>query len=360
MTRSEFLQALGLLFPGLASVLGVLALAIVAAVVLTPAERFAPANRQPLVWRKGLWLDVIYWFTTPLLTRCITGAVLGALLFAAAMVIGFENIPKDFLERGFGPISRQPAWLQCIEVLIIADFVDYWTHRIFHKGPLWRVHAIHHSPEEMNWISSSRVHPLNDLVTRSFQLLPILLLGFSASAILAVVPLISFYVMFLHSNVRWDFGPLRWVFVSPAYHRWHHTSEDEGIDKNFSGIFPIWDLIFGTAYFPKHLPTRYGLKGYRLPESMWAHLAFPFVHGLAEPTPATERHRDTDHATHASPPCSAKTTDVAIAAQTTCRAMTYLVSHDPQRTETTHSAYHALCRCFVAGDGACNQHGRTP
>lgn len=287
MTRSDFLQALGLLFPGLASVLGVLALAIVAAVVLTPAERFAPANRQPLVWRKGLWLDIIYWFTTPLLTRCITGAVLGALLFAAAMVIGFENIPKDFLERGFGPISRQPAWLQCIEVLIIADFVDYWTHRIFHKGPLWRVHAIHHSPEEMNWISSSRVHPLNDLVTRSFQLLPILLLGFSASAILAVVPLISFYVMFLHSNVRWDFGPLRWVFVSPAYHRWHHTSEDEGIDKNFSGIFPIWDLIFGTAYFPKHLPTRYGLKGYRLPESMWAHLAFPFVHGLAEPTPMT-------------------------------------------------------------------------
>lgn len=287
MTRSDFLQALCLLFPGLASVLGVLALAIVAAVVLTPAERFAPANRQPLVWRKGLWLDIIYWFTTPLLTRCITGAVLGALLFAAAMVIGFENIPKDFLERGFGPISRQPAWLQCIEVLIIADFVDYWTHRIFHKGPLWRVHAIHHSPEEMNWISSSRVHPLNDLVTRAFQLLPILLLGFSASAILAVVPLISFYVMFLHSNVRWDFGPLRWVFVSPAYHRWHHTSEDEGIDKNFSGIFPIWDLIFGTAYFPKHLPTRYGLKGYRLPESMWAHLAFPFVHGLAEPTPMT-------------------------------------------------------------------------
>lgn len=288
MTRSDFLQALGLLFPGFASVLGVLALAIVAAVVLTPAERFAPANRQPLVWRKGLWLDVVYWFTTPLLTRCITGAVLGALLFASAMVIGFENIPRDFLERGFGPISRQPAWLQCIEVLIIADFVDYWTHRIFHKGPLWRVHAIHHSPEEMNWISSSRVHPLNDLVTRSFQLMPILLLGFSASAILAVVPLISFYVMFLHSNARWDFGPLRWVFVSPAYHRWHHTSEDEGIDKNFSGIFPIWDLIFGTAYFPKHLPTRYGLKGYRLPESMWAHLAFPFVHSLAEPTPATE------------------------------------------------------------------------
>lgn len=285
MTRDDVIDSLWLLFPTPGAAFGVLALGVIAAVVLTPAERLAPANAQPLVRRKGLWLDIAYWFTTPLLTRCITGAVLGAALYAVALVIGFDNIPKDVLRTGFGPISRQPAWLQCIEVLIIADFVDYWSHRMFHKGPLWRVHAIHHSPEEMNWISSSRVHPLNDLVTRSCQLLPIVVLGFSGAAVLAVVPLISFYVMFLHSNVRWDFGPLRWVFVSPAYHRWHHTSEDEGIDKNFAGIFPIWDLVFGTAYFPHHLPTRYGLKGYRIPESMWAHMAFPFVHAIAEPLP---------------------------------------------------------------------------
>jgi sterol desaturase/sphingolipid hydroxylase (fatty acid hydroxylase superfamily) len=276
MTQGEFLESIKPLFPGRDAVTQVVALAGVAAALLTPAEYFAPAYRQPLLLRKGLLLDVVYWFATPLLTRCITGAILAALLFAAALCIGLERIPRDFLLHGFGPVSRQPVWVQCFEILVLSDFVDYWTHRYFHLGPLWRVHAIHHSPEEMNWISSSRVHPLNDLVTRSCQLLPILALGFSAISILTVVPLVAFYVMFLHSNIRWDFGPLRWVLVSPAYHRWHHTSDCEGIDKNFAGIFPIWDLLFGTAFFPRRLPRRYGLKGKNIPESFRAHLLFPW------------------------------------------------------------------------------------
>lgn len=276
MTPWEFWSAVGPLFPGVESVVQTVVLAVIAAVVLTPAERLAPAHRQPLVLRKGFVVDVAYWFCTPLLTRCITGCVLAAVLFAAAVCIGFENIPREFLLRGFGPLSRQPGWVQCIEVLILSDFVDYWTHRGLHRGPLWRIHAIHHSPEEMNWLSSSRVHPLNDLITRSCQLLPLLALGFSAAAIIAVVPLVAFYVMFLHSNVKWGFGPLRWVLVSPAYHRWHHTSDEEGLDKNFAGIFPVWDVVFGTAYFPRTLPRRYGLRGEGMPESVVAQMLYPF------------------------------------------------------------------------------------
>lgn len=277
MTPGDFWTTIRPLFPNGDTVLHTLALGGLAAVVLTPAERFAPAQRQPLVFRKGFALDLAYWFGTPLLTRCITAAVLVSVLLLIALCIGFERIPGQLLTGGFGPLSRQPAWLQGVEILILADFVDYWTHRGFHRGPLWRVHAIHHSPEEMNWISSSRVHPLNDLITRSCQVLPVLGLGFSAISVMTVVPFVAFYVMFLHSNVRWDFGPLRWVLVSPAYHRWHHTSDAEGIDKNFAGIFPIWDVLFGTAYFPRRLPRRYGLAGYQLRDSMLTHLAFPFT-----------------------------------------------------------------------------------
>lgn len=280
MTSNEVFSTLKVLFPGVESVLLTLGLGVLCAIVLTPAERWAPAQKQPLVWRKGLLLDVMYWFCTPLLTRCITGAVLAVLMLAVAYAIGFERIPKDFLLHGFGPLAKQPVWLQCFEVLLISDFVDYWTHRTLHRGKLWRIHAIHHSPLEMNWISSARVHPLNDLITRSFQMLPIIGLGFSALAVVSVVPLVSFYVMFLHSNIRWGFGPLRWVLVSPAYHRWHHTSDEQGIDKNFGGIFPIWDLLFGTAYFPRgELPRNYGLKGKQIPESFWEHMVFPFRGG---------------------------------------------------------------------------------
>jgi len=277
MSGREFLSSLEPLIPTAGSVVQVAALALIGAVVLTPAERWAAAQRQPLVWRKGVWLDVVYWFMTPLATRCVTALVLGAVLFAGALCIGLEVIPRSFLVRGFGPLARQPFVLQAFEILLISDFVDYWTHRALHRGRLWRVHAIHHSPEEMNWLSSSRVHPLNDLITRSGQLLPIIALGFPPTAILAVVPLLSFYVMFLHANVKWDFGPLRWVVVSPAFHRWHHASDEEGIDKNFAGIFPVWDVLFGTAHFPRNrLPCRYGLCGRQLPDSLWAHLVYPF------------------------------------------------------------------------------------
>lgn len=279
MTVRESWEIVSPLFPSWVSVLQVLALAVVAAVVLTPAEWLAPAQRQPLVFRRGFWLDVVYWFTTPLLTRCVTGAVLAAIAIAILAIVGADRVPRDVVMTGFGPVGKQPAWLQCIEVLFIADFVDYWTHRTLHRGRFWKIHAVHHSPEEMNWISSSRVHPLNDLITRAFQLIPIVLLGFSAAAVVTVIPLIAFYVMFLHSNVRWDFGPLRWVLVSPAYHRWHHTSDAEGIDKNFAGIFPLWDVIFGTAYFPRHLPTRYGLVGKAIPDSLGEHLMYPFRRG---------------------------------------------------------------------------------
>jgi sterol desaturase/sphingolipid hydroxylase (fatty acid hydroxylase superfamily) len=294
MTLADFWIIVRPLFPGSDTVTHVVALAGVAGLLLTPAERLAPAAPQRLVWRKGFLIDAAYWFITPLATRCLTGAILAAILFLIAAVIGIDQLDKNFLLTGFGPVSRLPLWAQCLGILVLSDFIDYWTHRTLHRGRLWRIHAIHHSPEEMNWLSSSRVHPLNDLITRSCQLLPIAALGFSAAAVVSVVPLVAFYVMFLHANLRWDFGPLRWVLVSPAYHRWHHTSDAEGLDKNFAGIFPLWDLLFGTAHFPRALPRKYGLVGYQLPESLSAHMLFPFTDVMGT-SPARTPTRDQRH-----------------------------------------------------------------
>ncbi len=273
-----YTDLLSVLLPGRDSVLQVLLLAVVAGAVLSPLEFFFPAYPQKIFRRKGLIVDLCYWFVTPLATRIFTGIILGVALALLLFVFGFDTLTTAEMLGGFGPLSRQPMWLQCIEILLVADFIDYWTHRTLHRGRFWKIHAIHHSPQEMSWLSSSRVHPLNDLITRSAQVLPIAAFGFSAAAIFAVVPLIAFYVMFLHSNIRWDYGPaLRWVLVSPAYHRWHHTSDKEGIDKNFAGIFPVWDLLFGTCHFPKRLPKKYGLRGQKVPESFLRQMSFPFV-----------------------------------------------------------------------------------
>ena len=65
--------------------------------------------------------------------------------------------------------------------------------------------------------------------------------------------------------------------ISVGLHRWHHTSEDEGLDRNFSGLFPLIDVLFGTFYMPKdRLPERFGLKNEDVPAGFWGQLAYPF------------------------------------------------------------------------------------
>jgi sterol desaturase/sphingolipid hydroxylase (fatty acid hydroxylase superfamily) len=121
------------------------------------------------------------------------------------------------------------------------------------------------------------LHPVNEILARLMQVIPLLLLGFKPGVVTAYVPLLTFYALLLHSNVSWSFGPLRYVIASPAFHRWHHTSQAEGQDRNFAGLFPVIDLIFGTFYMPKdRLPERFGVHGDEVPEGLLAQLIHPF------------------------------------------------------------------------------------
>lgn len=256
------------------SLIGLLGTMLICAALLTPLEYLYPAHPQPTFTRKGLMLDFSYWFLTPVITRTLTSVIIMVLLYLL-FSLGGKNIDSSLLD-GFGPVSRQPLLLQALEILLLADFIDYWTHRTFHKKFLWEFHAIHHSPEEMSWMSSARVHPVNDLITRTCQVLPLALLGFAAHAIILIAPYLSIYVMFLHSNISWSFGPFRYVLVSPAYHRWHHTSDREAVDKNFAGIFPVWDWLFGTMYVCQKLPQRYGLIGQSMSDNLIKQIVYPF------------------------------------------------------------------------------------
>jgi hypothetical protein len=67
--------------------------------------------------------------------------------------------------------------------------------------------------------------------------------------------IVSFHAVFIHANVRWHSLP-RWVVTTPEYHHWHHSSDEEGIDKNFSAS-PAWDVLFGTAHQPDYWPKRF-------------------------------------------------------------------------------------------------------
>ncbi len=248
---------------------------VVLLVVFRLLELTRPREKRVPILRAGFATDAAYWLFTALATRHATRIVVIVALVPLALLI-YGRVDKTLIEGGYGPVSRLPLWLQAILIIVIGDFIGYWMHRLFHTGRLWRFHAIHHSSTALDWLASVRVHPLNDAVMRVAGVLPLVALGFAPIAVAGVVPVLTFMAILLHANLDWDWGPLRAVIASPRFHRWHHTSEADGRDKNFAGLLPLWDILFGTYYMPKaRVPTVFGTDT-AVPPGLMRQLIFPF------------------------------------------------------------------------------------
>ena len=84
--------------------------------------------------------------------------------------------------------------------------------------------------------------------------------GISPNVMLWLGPFNIFHSAFVHANLNWTLGPFRYVIATPVFHRWHHTSPEEGGNTNFAGTFPLWDILFGTFRMPENrLPDHYGV-----------------------------------------------------------------------------------------------------
>ena len=216
---------------------------LVAAFVFIPLERLFAARKGQKLLRAGWADDLVYVFVNGIVIRL--GLVLAVL---AIMALGALLVPASFREA----VAGQPLWLQAIEVLLLADLGFYLSHRAFHAVPaLWRFHIVHHSIEEMDWLAAARVHPIDQIVTKSVSLLPCFALGFSEWAIGAFAILYHWHSLLLHSNLRLGAGPLSWLIALPDFHHWHHAREREAWDRNFAGQLALWDFLFGTAHLPE-------------------------------------------------------------------------------------------------------------
>jgi sterol desaturase/sphingolipid hydroxylase (fatty acid hydroxylase superfamily) len=262
--------------PNLASVLiGLVVLAAVFGVL----EAWQPAIAGQSRWRRGFGVDVVWWFVTPLVTKSIARVAIVLALVVAALLSGV-TIDQAHLQAFLAPkpaIARLPWAAQLLAFLLLGDLLAYLTHRLLHARPLWRVHAVHHSSPEVDWLSAVRVHPLNDVLIRVAQAVPLVLIGFDPMLVAAYVPLLTFYAILVHANVPWGFGPLRYVLASPLFHRWHHAAEEDGLNRNFAGMFPFIDLAFGTLHMPRgRQPTCFGIPDGDVPSGFWRQLAYPF------------------------------------------------------------------------------------
>jgi sterol desaturase/sphingolipid hydroxylase (fatty acid hydroxylase superfamily) len=249
---------------------------LILSVLFAVLERLRPA----ILDFKKTWsetrTDLLYLFLAPPINQLVVKAALFCVAVFIVVILGHAGL-KETVKNGHGFIATLPQGLQIPLILIVGDFTGYWMHRLFHSKHLWKFHAIHHGSESLNWISSARVHPFNIMVNRTMQAIVIVSLGFPAGLLAAYVPLLTLYGILLHANVSWDFGPLRKVLASPVFHRWHHTSQQEGLDKNFAGFFPFLDILFGTFHMPTNAqPMKFGISGEPVPQGFFRQLLYPF------------------------------------------------------------------------------------
>ncbi len=238
------------------------------AIIYVPLERLWPQYPKQGTFRNEWTLDVVYFRSTHLPIQILSFLV----LLPSIQATKYLGVPAL---QGF--IGRIPWLLQFFLAIVVADVTEYFVHLAFHKVPfLWRFHAVHHSSKALDWIAGSRSHFVDDTLVRGLVLAP-LMLGFSQSVALAYLIFVTLHATWVHCN----FGPnAKWLerfLVMPRYHHWHHTSQKEGIDKNFAIHFPWIDKVFGTYHFPDTWPVHYGLDGEEISPNFLGQTIDPFI-----------------------------------------------------------------------------------
>ena len=203
------------------------------------------------------------------------------LVFTVPLIVFFWTFVSGFWHSTglilFSPEDWKdwPAWGTILVAVVLGDFVGYWRHRFEHSSFLWPFHAVHHSDTEMTWLSLERMHPVNRLTTHIIDSSALLLLGLPPFAIVANSLVRHYYGFFIHADLSWTYGRFNILAVSPAMHRWHHSSAKVAHDRNFATVFGLWDWLFGTHYVPGPCNGPLGVRD-DMDRTLWSQLAYAF------------------------------------------------------------------------------------
>ena len=233
---------------------------------IAPYRDFASAGDRARHWARNLALGA----AMVILTSVVVGASgLQAMLWAEMRGVGLLNL------------VTLPLWVVVPVGFLLADLADYLFHRLSHTWRwVWMLHAVHHSDPHLDTTSTVRTHPLHALATIAWRVLIAFALGIplwvSLLRDVAATPLVALH----HANVSWSDRvdrALRWLVVTPAMHKLHHSPERASTNANFGGLFSFWDRLFGTYREPGSTPAAYGLDALSAPrdQSLWGMLVTP-------------------------------------------------------------------------------------
>jgi len=237
-----------------------------------------PSSRAHNWWRRPLFVDLCSWMIHPL----AVGA--GIALAVASTDALLAKLPEEGLWLTFSllraRVSAFSPLAQMAMAVVVADFLSYWIHRAYHRFPvLWAFHIVHHTSEELDWLSTLRLHPVSQAVNTAVVGAALLLVGLPSTAVVAANVLIGAAALLVHANVRWSFGPLQHLLVSPLFHQWHHARVDDDAHPhgagNFGAVLCIWDRLFGTWSLPtSNRPVRFGVEHAPAP-TVWGLVLHP-------------------------------------------------------------------------------------
>lgn len=214
---------------------------------------------------QGFVQDIVYWF--------YYASGLNRLLFMAAL---FSFLDSRLAILHLKMVDSMPVVVRGTVWILLGDFTTYWVHRLQHANRfVWAFHSTHHSQEQLNFATTTRFHPVDHFISDTIKYFPQLLLGASPMSWLPLYLMMEFISITQHSRIKWRFGPLSKVLVTPRFHSFHHSSDPRYFNKNFGGLLSIWDHIFGTAVDAPEQPTEYGLRDIKTP-TLLSTLLLPF------------------------------------------------------------------------------------
>jgi len=151
------------------------------------------------------------------------------------------------------------VWWAWLIILFAEDFCYYWFHRISHTSRLfWASHVVHHSSEKYNLSTALRQTWSGSFYTFIFWF-PLILIGFHPVMVIVQMSISLIYQYWIHTELidkmpRW----FEYIFNTPSHHRAHHATNPQYLDRNYAGVFIIWDRLFGT-FEPEVEKPIYGL-----------------------------------------------------------------------------------------------------
>jgi len=239
------------------------------AVIFIPIEMVMPKNREQSRFHEEWKTDLVYFVISHLFIQFF-GVITQK---PATIFFGWMGLAE--LQS---TVQSLPFIVELVFAFFITDLFQYAAHRIFHSHAfLWRFHSVHHSTKNMDWLAGSRMHFVDIFVTRSLTFIPLYVLGFSSITFNTYIIFMAVHAVLIHANTRINFGFLKYIFVTPQYHHWHHCQDPKLYGKNFATIFPIIDKIFGTYYLPgNEWPEATGLEEAKFPKGYVKQLFYPF------------------------------------------------------------------------------------